>query len=99
MRPDRMTTKSREAFQDALDRASRLGNPELQPEHVLAAMLDQEGGVASPLLQKAGADVPAPRAAIARRGEGLPRAAAGGRVAQSRYVGSGLLQQRRRDAA
>jgi ATP-dependent Clp protease ATP-binding subunit ClpB len=50
MRPERMTTKSREAFQDAIDRASRLGNPELQPEHVLAAALEQEGGVAAPLL-------------------------------------------------
>ena len=27
MRPDRMTTKSREAFQEALDRASRCGQP------------------------------------------------------------------------
>src|SRR5579883_2836686 len=57
MRPDRMTTKSREAFQDAMDRASRFGNPELYPEHLLASMLDQEGGVAGPLLQKAGADL------------------------------------------
>ena len=57
MRPDRMTTKSREAFQSAIDRASRAGNPELQPEHLVAAMLDQEGGVASPILQKAGIDV------------------------------------------
>ena len=35
MRPDRMTTKSREAFQEGLARASRFGNPELQPEHLL----------------------------------------------------------------
>ena len=55
MRPDRMTTKSRETpSEDALDRASRFGNPELAPEHLLAAMIDQEGGVAAPLLQKAG---------------------------------------------
>src|SRR5579872_1240456 len=84
MRPDRMTTKSREAFQDALDRASRLGNPELQPEHVLAAMLDQEGGVASPLLQKAGADVSALRDAIARRVEGFPRVSGGAQAGLSR---------------
>ena len=63
MRPERMTTKSREAFQDAASRASRFGNPELQPEHLLAAMLDQEGGVAAPLLQKAGADTEAREAA------------------------------------
>ena len=72
MRPDRMTTKSREAFQDGIARASRFGNPELQPEHLLAAMIDQEGGVGGPLLQKAGADASALRAAVARKVEGLP---------------------------
>jgi ATP-dependent Clp protease ATP-binding subunit ClpB len=77
MRPDRMTTKSREAFQEAAARASRFGNPELQPEHLLAATLDQEGGVASPLLQKAGADVSALRDAVARKVEGFPRVSGG----------------------
>jgi ATP-dependent Clp protease ATP-binding subunit ClpB len=77
MRPERMTTKSREAFQTAADRASRFGNPELQPEHLLAAMLEQEGGVAAPLLQKAGADVSALRDAVARRVEGFPKVSGG----------------------
>ncbi|MDP9151144.1 MAG: hypothetical protein M3O36_14540, partial [Myxococcota bacterium] len=77
MRPDRMTTKSREAFQAAIAAASRFANPELQPEHLLAAMLDQEGGVASPLLQKAGADVRAMREAVARKVEGFPRVSGG----------------------
>ena len=44
MRPDKMTTKSQEAFREAIDQASRRGNPELVPEHLLAAMLLQEGG-------------------------------------------------------
>ena len=56
MRPDRMTTKSQEAFREALDIASRRGNPELVPEHLVLAMLAQEDGVARPLLQKAGGD-------------------------------------------
>jgi ATP-dependent Clp protease ATP-binding subunit ClpB len=84
MRPDRMTTKSREAFQEALDRASRFGNPELSPEHLLAAMLDQEGGVAAPLLQKAGADLAALRDAVARKVEGLPRVTGGAQPGLSR---------------
>jgi len=84
MRPDRMTTKSREAFQDAIDRASRLGNPELQPEHLLASMLDQDGGVASPLLQKAGADVSALRDGVARRLEGFPHVTGGAEPGLSR---------------
>jgi ATP-dependent Clp protease ATP-binding subunit ClpB len=84
MRPDRMTTKSREAFQDAIARASRFGNPELQPEHLLAAMIEQEGGVGGPLLQKAGADVSALRAAVARKVEGLPRVTGGAEPGLSR---------------
>jgi ATP-dependent Clp protease ATP-binding subunit ClpB len=79
-----MTTKSREAFQDAAGRASRFGNPELQPEHLLQAMLDQEGGVAAPLLQKAGADVSALRDATLRKLEGLPRVTGGAEPGLSR---------------
>ncbi|MEA2751894.1 MAG: ATP-dependent Clp protease ATP-binding subunit ClpB, partial [Myxococcales bacterium] len=54
MRPDRMTTKSQEAFREASDLAARAGNPELVPEHLMKAMLAQDGGIALPLFQKAG---------------------------------------------
>jgi ATP-dependent Clp protease ATP-binding subunit ClpB len=84
MRPDRMTTKSREAFQDALDRASRFGNPELVPEHLLAAMVDQEGGVAGPLLQKAGVDLAGLRDALTRKLESLPKVTGGAEPGLSR---------------
>jgi ATP-dependent Clp protease ATP-binding subunit ClpB len=72
-----MTTKSQEAFREAVDIASRRGNPELQPEHLLLAMLDQDGGVARPLLQKAGANVDNLRAAVNARVEGFPRVTGG----------------------
>src|SRR5580658_8087801 len=84
MRPDRMTTKSREAFQEAIIRASRAGNPELQPEHLLAAMLDQEGGVAAPILQKAGVDVAALRTAVAQRLAPYPHVTGGAEPGMSR---------------
>src|SRR5579872_4954050 len=86
MRPDRMTTKSREAFQDAVERASRFGNPEVQPEHLLAAMLAQEGGVAAPLLQKAGADVSSLVAAVDKRINGFPRVTGGAEPGLSRRM-------------
>jgi len=81
-----MTTKSREAFQEAIDRASRFGNPELQPEHLLAAVLDQEGGVAAPLLQKAGADLAQLRDALTRRLEGFPKVSGGAEPGLSRRM-------------
>ena len=84
MRPDRMTTKSREAFQMAIDKASRFGNPELTSEHLLLAMLEQDGGVAGPLLQKAGLDVAGLRQAVARQVENLPRVTGGAEPGMSR---------------
>src|SRR5689334_5251451 len=54
MRPDRMTTKSQEALRAAADIAARRGNPEIVPEHLILAMLEQDGGIALPLFTKAG---------------------------------------------
>src|SRR4051812_21673396 len=56
MRPDRLTTKSNEAFREAIDLAARRGNPGLVPEHLMRAVLAQDGGIALPLFQKAGGD-------------------------------------------
>ena len=39
---NKLTIKSQEAVADAQERARRLGNPELYPEHLLLALLDQE---------------------------------------------------------
>ncbi len=86
MRPDKMTTKSQEAFRDAVERASRRGNPELYPEHLLAACLRQEGGVAAPLLQKAGADLLALERSLATRMEGFPRVSGGAEPSLSRRM-------------
>ncbi len=56
MRLDRLTTKTREALAGAQQEATKRGNPELYPEHLLLALLAQPEGVAAPTLQKAGAD-------------------------------------------
>ncbi len=73
MRIDRLTTKSREALQEAQSLAARRGHPEVLPEHVLAALLTQEGGVARPMLQKAGGDLDALQKAIEAHLDKLPR--------------------------
>ena len=56
MADDKLTRKSQEALSDALQRASAAGNPSVDGLHLLAALLDQEGGTAAPLLRAAGAD-------------------------------------------
>ncbi|MHB1431858.1 MAG: ATP-dependent Clp protease ATP-binding subunit [Streptosporangiaceae bacterium] len=67
---DKLTRKSQEALSDALQRASLAGNPNVDGLHLLAALLDQEGGTAVPLLQAAGAD---PAAVASRTGDLLAR--------------------------
>ncbi len=84
MRIDRLTTKSREALQEAQSLASRRGNPEILPEHVVSALLTQEGGVARPMLQKAGADLEALEAAIQKHLDALPRQQGGSEPGLSR---------------
>src|SRR6266851_9477896 len=39
---NKLTIRSQEAIAAAQERARRLGNPELYPEHLLLALLDQE---------------------------------------------------------
>ncbi len=52
--PEKMTIKSQEALSAAQQDASRRGNGAVEPEHLLLALLEQEGGIVPPLLQKIG---------------------------------------------
>ncbi|MBO0924712.1 ATP-dependent chaperone ClpB [Cellulomonas sp. zg-ZUI199] len=52
----KFTTRSQEALGDAIAQASAAGNPQLEPAHVLNALLQQDGGVANGLLDAVGAD-------------------------------------------
>jgi len=79
-----MTTKSQEAVREALDLASRRGNPELHPEHLLAAILSQDGGAGGPVLQKAGADLSALKERLDARLDGFPRVSGGAEPGLSR---------------
>ncbi len=54
MNPEKMTLKMQEALSSAQSTATRLGHPELRPAHVLSALLEQEGGLAKPIIEKMG---------------------------------------------
>jgi ATP-dependent Clp protease ATP-binding subunit ClpB len=53
---DKLTRKSQEAVSGAVRRATTDGNPHVEPLHLLAALVSQEGGTAAPLLRAVGAD-------------------------------------------
>src|SRR5437762_10543493 len=54
IRWDKFTVKAQEAVQRANDIASKHGNPELLPVHLLAALLEDKEGIVSPVLEKIG---------------------------------------------
>ncbi|MCX6878573.1 MAG: ATP-dependent chaperone ClpB [Verrucomicrobia bacterium] len=62
---EKITQKLQEALQSAQSIASKSAHSELKSAHVLLALLQQEGGIATPILQKAGVDVPRLKAATA----------------------------------
>jgi len=57
--PNRWTLKTQEAFNAALENARTNANPEVTPDHLLIALLNQEDSVVMPVLQKVGASIPA----------------------------------------
>ncbi len=62
---DKITQKLQEALQTAQGLASKSSHPELKSAHVLLALLQQEGGIATPILQKAGIDAAQLKVAVA----------------------------------
>src|SRR4051812_18138626 len=70
----KLTTKSQEALGDAARSAAAAGHVQIEPVHLLSALLSQNDGIAGPLLQAAGIDVPALRTATAQLLAKLPRA-------------------------
>ena len=56
---NRLTEKTQEALHAAQSEALRRGNQQIEVEHLLAALLSQEGGLAGSILKRAGANVEA----------------------------------------
>ena len=52
-----MTTKAQEAVSAALQAAGAAGNPQVEPIHLLEALIEQREGIALSLLEAVGADV------------------------------------------
>ncbi len=73
IRWDKFTVKAQEAVQRANQLASEHGNPELQPVHVLAALLEDKEGIVSPVLDKIGIGPQAVLAEVYREIEKLPK--------------------------
>ena len=70
----KLTTRTQEAMAAAVRRSATDGHPQVEPAHLLAALLDQTDGVAPALITAVGADVAALKASAQRSLAALPSA-------------------------
>ncbi|MGW5257627.1 ATP-dependent chaperone ClpB [Streptomyces sp. NPDC004012] len=98
---NRLTQKSQEALQEAQSAAIRMGQSEVDGEHLLLALLDQEDGLIPRLLQQTGTEAGDLRAAVQEELSRRPRVtgpgAAPGQVFVTQRL-SRLLEAAEREA-
>ena len=84
MRFDRFTIRGQEAVQEAISLAERNQNQQVEPEHVLAVMLEQKEGVVRPILGKIGANATPILGEVQAAIEKLPKVSGGQQYFSSR---------------
>jgi len=72
MQADRFTIKAQEALAAAQRLAATRRNPEVVPHHLLAALLEQDGGIVVPVLRRAGAEPESVRRGVNAALDALP---------------------------
>lgn len=89
---NRFTEKVQEGLQSAQRLATRFGHQQIDVEHLLLALLDQEGGLAPAILDKTGVAVEALKIKVQRELEKLPKVSGPGGGPDNVYV-SGRLNR------
>ena len=97
MRLDKYTLRGQEAIQSAIELAERNQHQQVEPEHLLVAMLEQPEGIVRPILGKLGANVAVilndTQAAVAR----FPRVQGGQQYFSSRMTQIFTASQKQAD--
>ncbi|HEX5884827.1 MAG TPA: ATP-dependent chaperone ClpB [Pyrinomonadaceae bacterium] len=97
MRLDKFTLRGQEAIQSAIELAERNQHQQVEPEHLLIAMLEQPEGIVRPILGKLGSNVAVvlndTQAAVAR----LPRVQGGQQYFSSRLSQIFTASQKKAD--
>jgi ATP-dependent Clp protease ATP-binding subunit ClpB len=96
MRFDQFTVKAQEAVAGSQQAAQQFDHAEVQPLHLLLALLDEKDGVVKPILQKIGADASRLREAVQAQMDRLPRAS-GTQTGMSRSL-QDVLNQAQKEA-
>lgn len=93
MRMDKLTSKFQMALSDAQSLAVGRDHQFIEPAHVLATLLDQEGGTVRPLLTQAGVNVKLLRSQLNEALDRLPQVEGAGGDVQISNALSRLLNQ------
>src|SRR5581483_1514035 len=99
IRWDKFTVKAQEAVQRANELASEHGNPELQPLHLLAALLEDKEGIVPPVLEKIGIGPQAVLSDVYRELEKLPKVSGQANQAALSSEASTMLEQAFKEAS
>jgi ATP-dependent Clp protease ATP-binding subunit ClpB len=99
IRWDKLTVKAQEAVQEANSLASEQGNPELQPIHLLAALLEDKEGIVAPVLEKIGIGPQAVLSEIYGEIEKLPKVSGEASQATLSNAANKLLEQAFKEAS
>ena len=94
MNYNKFTIKSQEALQNAQEIASSYSNQLIEPEHLLAALIQDSGGTVVPILQKVGANVNYVKIKVNELLEKLPKVSGAGLGNQAVYQGLGRVFER-----
>jgi ATP-dependent Clp protease ATP-binding subunit ClpB len=86
------TTRTQEALQKAHGFAQDRGNPSLEPEHLIAALLDDAEGLIPRLLENLGVEVPEARRAFADALSRFPQASGDAEVRMSSDMAKALRE-------
>src|SRR5579883_2485972 len=73
MNPQKLTLKSQEALQTAQEIASNYGNQEIMPEHLLAALIQNDENISAQVIEKIGAPLAQIKIKINELIERLPK--------------------------
>ena len=84
MRFDRFTIRGQEAVQEAIGVAEKNQNQQVEPEHLLASMLEQKEGVVKPIFGKIGANAQSIQTDILAAIEKFPKVSGGQQYFSSR---------------
>jgi len=83
---NRLTQKAQEALGGAQSKAARYGHQQVDVEHLLSALLDQENGLATSILSKSGVNVDAFKRRVEQELERMPHVSGGGGGADQIYI-------------